>query len=1067
MKNFFKSLAICALAALTFASCQKENAGGNMDDQSSVVSINLTSPLMGTKAFADGKTVDVVHVHVYKVGADNTLTYIAPGTGGTETPSKDVPMEDSGNATYTTRLVTGQKYTFVFWAEKKNNGHYTYNPATQTIAVNYASATGNDETRDAFYAVLKNVQITGAYSQSVELKRPFAQVNFGVTDEDMTAANAAGITVNKAAVKCTNVANQLNLLDGTVSGSEDVAFASADLPSETLSAANKTYKYVAMNYVLVGKNASTLSDITLTLEASGATSATPEYTYTNVPLQGNYRTNIVGDLFTSPASINITVDSRFDGNNNEVIQNVSSIAAANAALTSGATNINISNITASEATRTTLQMPATLESINISIESIESSANLTINQPATGDNPASVAVTIPSSASVNQLSINLPQSHVEINGASYTSINATTSNNTLVIGKDVTVGTLTVNKGAAIIKGAVTNVIRGPKHTGNIEWHVKSAAEFKEAVKVANMVILEQKIELESSAIITNGAVITIDLNGNDITAPSKVLGIANAKVNIVGSGKIYETEDDQFGALLLSGSNEDVADYTVVNIGKQVVLAGWSGIFVAKDIAGGYKNYGIVVNCKGTLQNPGMESHNKPGNGVYINGSNKNTNGNVPKFNFEGSTFSSKGVGIYAAGYAEWKLDNCNITGAETAIEIRAGKMTIDGGNYTSIQNPLEVEPNGNGTTTSGAALGISQHTTNLPIDVIVNGGTFTGAYAIWEKDVQDEIARDQIKLTVNNGTFNGAIYSQNNPNAIIKGTYSDPSVLHYLAKGADVKIEMTADNEITSEVSVSQKAEINLNDHKLKVSAYFTTIESGSLAISNGSIECVDPSVNNPQIRSYGSSHMSFDYVVMTSNTSAVYVGDECNFSIKNSTIKAKFFGISTNASDPNQNPTINVDNCTITGSDPILVNIPCSLTVKDSNLNGTMHGAVVRGGTALFKECAIILNYDGTDANAMAHYFDDIKWGSGNMINLAALAIGNKGEEGSTAYQYPTNVTLEKTNVIVEGDNKEYFPALYAYANSGEGLGVTLNYDSETTFTGGLGAVYGSNNIVVTQE
>lgn len=52
MKNFFKSLAICALAALTFASCQKENADGNMDDQSSVVSINLTSPLMGTKAFA-------------------------------------------------------------------------------------------------------------------------------------------------------------------------------------------------------------------------------------------------------------------------------------------------------------------------------------------------------------------------------------------------------------------------------------------------------------------------------------------------------------------------------------------------------------------------------------------------------------------------------------------------------------------------------------------------------------------------------------------------------------------------------------------------------------------------------------------------------------------------------------------------------------------------------------------------------------------------------------------------------------------------------------------------------
>ena len=822
MKNFFKSLAICALAALTFASCQKENAGGNMDDQSSVVSINLTSPLMGTKAFADGKTVDVVHVHVYKVGADNTLTYITPS--GDATPSKDVAMSD-GSATYSTRLVTGQTYTFVFWAEMKDNGHYTYNPATQTIAVKYTNdegndAAGNDETRDAFYAKLENVQITGAYSHSVTLQRPFAQVNFGVTTEDMTAANAAGITVNKAAVKCTNVADRLNLLTGTTSSSVTdltATFALTELPSQTLSAANKTYKYVAMNYVLVGKNESTLSEITLTLDATGAVSGTPKYTYTNVPLQGNYRTNIVGDLFTSPASINITVDSGFEG---DINKNVSSVDAANEAFENGATNVCIS--AAEDGDPETIVLPNTIKSVTLTIENYPATRDLTIEYSSVpgAAKPASLTVTAPNAQNIT---INCPETHVEVNGVTATSITASTSDNTLVIGRDVTVGTLTVNKGAAIIKGAVTNVIRGPKHTGNIEWHVKSAAEFKEAVKVANKVILEQKIELESSAIInTNGKVITIDLNGYDITAPSKVLRIANAKVDIVGSGKIYETKDNEYGALLLSGSNEDVANYTVVNIGEKVVLAGWSGIFVATDIAGGYKNYGIVVNCKGTLQNPGMESHNKPGNGVYINGSNKNTNGNVPKFNFEGSTFSSKGVGIYAAGYAEWKLDNCNITGAETAIEIRAGKMTIDGGNYTSIQNPLEVEPNGNGTTTSGAALGISQHTTNLPIDVIVNGGTFTGAYAIWEKDVQDETAREQIKLTVNNGTFNGAIYSQNNPNAIVKGTYSDPSVLNYLVDDADVKIDVQQDvNSGFFTLPASAKAEIALNGKRVTFTA------------------------------------------------------------------------------------------------------------------------------------------------------------------------------------------------------------------------------------------------------
>lgn len=529
MKNFFKSLAICALAALTFASCQKENADGNMDDQSSVVSINLTSPIMGTKAFADGKTVDVVHVHVYKVGADNTLTYIAPGTGGTETPSKDVTMRSSGTATYSTRLVTGQKYTFVFWAEKSGNGHYKYNPDTKTIAVKYTNAegnaaTGNDESRDAFYAVLENVQITGAYSHNVTLTRPFAQVNFGVTTEDMTAANAAGITVNKAAVKCTNVADRLNLLTGTTSSSVTdltATFALTELPSETLSAANKTYKYVAMNYVLVGKGAKTLSDITLTLDATGAVSGKPEYTYTNIPLQGNYRTNIVGDLFTSPASIDITVDKNFkEGDNNVVIQNVSSIAAANAALTSGATNINISNITASEASNTTLQMPATLESITISIESIESTANLTIEQLTSGSNPASVAVTIPSTASVNQLTINLPESHVEINGASYNTINATTSNNTLVIGKDVTVETLTIEAGAVEIYGEVGTLTKG-SNAGDVKvWAVGDVENWNKAYNAgANKIELKANIldvkEKTNLYVPKNG---TVDGKGNTLS---------------------------------------------------------------------------------------------------------------------------------------------------------------------------------------------------------------------------------------------------------------------------------------------------------------------------------------------------------------------------------------------------------------------------------------------------------------------------------------------------------------------------------------------------------------------
>ena len=1064
MKRILNSIAVLALVVTGAVSCQKELSGpAGQEGQEVAVSLDLTTGQIGTRAYADGQSVDVVHVHVYQKDGSGNLTYIAPAEASAtvQNPSKDVTM-NAGRASYSTRLVTGQTYTFVFWAEKKDCGHYSYNPNTQTVTVNYANAAGNDESRDAFYAVLPNVEITGAYSKSVTLNRPFAQINFGVTAEDLNAAALAGVTVNGAAVKLTGIANSINLLDGSVSGSETVSFANADLPSETFSAAGVTYNYVAMDYVLVGKDTKTLSDVTLTLDVTGTTSAATEYTYPNVPLQGNYRTNIVGNLFTSPADIDINVDSGFSTPDNDIVINAATIADANAALAAGATSVKIAKVTASEASTTTLTMPATSESISIEIENIESSANLQIVAPGSGSNPESVSVNIPSTATVENLTINLPKSHVEVNGASYTNITATTSNNTLVIGKDATVENLDIKAGSVEIYGTVTELTKETS-AGPVTYYVDDEAKLKKAFTIADRIVVKKDIDMVSSAIINGGRTLEIDLNGHNISAPSKVLNISNAKVDFIGKGKIYESTDDQYGALLIAGSSEDVSDYTVVNVGENVTLAGWSGIFIAKDAAGGYKNYGIVVNCKGSLENPGMDTHSTPGHAIYINGSNIKTTGNIPKINLDGCRLKSKGLGIYAAGYAEWTLSNCEVEGDETAIEIRAGKMTVNGGTYTSNAESFEVERNGNGNSISGAALGISQHSTDLPIDVVVHGGTFTGEYAIYEEDVQNETARDQIKLTVNDGTFNGAIYSQNNPNAIVKGTYSDPSVLHYLAEGADVKIEMTADNEIASEVSVSQKAEINLNDHKLKVSAYFSTIGSGSLAISNGSIECVDPSRNgtNPQIRSYGSSLMSFDDVEMTSNGSAVYVGEECNFTIKNSTIEANTFGISTNASDSSQNPTINVDNCTITGSDPILVNIPCSLTVKASELKGTMHGTVVRGGTATFTDCQISLNYPDNDANDMANYFVSRNWGQGNMVNLAAMTIGNKH---TTSYQYPTNVSLVNTAVKVEGEYASCFPALYAYANSGEGLGLTLTYDENCTFTGGTGMSYGSTNIVV---
>lgn len=778
MKRYFKTIAAAVLAVLAVAACQKENLGEVAPDgREAEVKLTLTSPQIGTKSYADGKTVNKVFVHVYQQDADGKLKYIAPAAAGeSATPSQVVDMA-GGAAKYSTRLVTGQKYTFVFWAQA-DNAPYTYDTNAKTVTVDYASAAGNDERRDAFCNVLKDVEITGAYSSDVKLDRPFAQLNFGVTSEDYAAAKAAGLEVTAAKVKLTNAATSLNLLDGTVSGAADVTFAAAALPAETLSAAAATYKYVAMDYVLVGKAAKTLSDVTLTLTATGTQSTTPEYSWSNVPLQGNYRTNIVGNLFSSPAEVNITVDPAFDAPAYDVVVGAANLAAANEAFAKGATAVTVEEIVSSDPD--VIVLPKTSEGVTLTLPQAPDSKSITIkydDAAAAGQKPQTLKVTAKNAESIT---IVAPNTHVELNGVTVGTVTASTSNTTLVVGKDVKITTLNIEQGAAEIYGNVSEVVKG-ENAGIVTWYADDVTALARAVLYADRVVLENDINRTFGTYsISGGRVLTIDLNGHKISSPSMVFRICGAKVDFIGQGEIFETADDGFAPILIKGSKEDVSDYTVVNIGKDITLRGWTGVFIDQDNG---LCYGVKVKCSAKIEK--TESFEKDASGIYINGSIKATEGNVPVVNLDGCRINVKSAGIYAAGFAKWNLKNCDISAENAAVEIRAGEMVIDGGNYEATADPLTVTPNGNGATVEGAAIGVSQHTTNLPTSVTIKKGTFRGAYSIWEKDVQDEIARDVITLSVENGTFNGSVYSQNNASFIKGGTFSDAPAQDYLAEG------------------------------------------------------------------------------------------------------------------------------------------------------------------------------------------------------------------------------------------------------------------------------------------
>ena len=780
MKRYLKTITAVVLAALTTAACQKENFGDATPAGQEVdVTLDLLAPQIGTKSYGDGTTAKTVYVHVYQQDATGGLTYIQPAAEGAslKTPSQSLTL-NGRKATYSTRLVTGQTYTFVFWAQA-DNAPYKYNTEAKTITVDYASAAGNDESRDAFYNVLPNVKIEGAYTASVQLSRPFAQLNFGAAD--YKEAKAAGLTVTDATVELTHAATSLNLIDGTTAGDETVTFASAALPADPnaiLTAGGKNYKYVAMDYVLVGKAAKTLSDVTLTLTATGTQSTTPEFTYSNVPLQANYRTNIVGNLFTSPAEVNITVNPAFDTPDYDVVVGAANLAAANEAFAKGATAVTVEEIVSSDPD--VIVLPKTSEGVTITLPQAPAGKSITIkydDTAAAGQKPQTLKVTAKNAASIT---IVAPDTHVEVNGVTVGTLTATTSGSTLVVGKDVKITTLNIEQGAAEIYGNVSKIVKGA-NAGVVTWYAGDVTALARAVLYADRIVLENDINRTFGTYsISGGRVLTIDLNGHKISSHSMVFRICGAKVDFIGQGEIFETADDGFAPIVIKGSKEDVSDYTVVNIGKDITLRGWTGVFIDQDNG---LCYGVKVNCSAKIEK--TESFEKDASGIYINGSIKATEGNVPVVNLDGCRINVKSAGIYAAGFAIWNLKNCDIIAANAAVEIRAGEMVIDGGNYEATADPLTVTPNGNGATVEGAAIGVSQHTTNLPTSVTIKKGTFRGAYSIWEKDVQDEIARDVITLSVENGAFNGSVYSQNNASFIKGGTFSDAPAQDYLAEG------------------------------------------------------------------------------------------------------------------------------------------------------------------------------------------------------------------------------------------------------------------------------------------
>ena len=532
----------------------------------------------------------------------------------------------------------------------------------------------------------------------------------------------------------------------------------------------------------------------------------------------------------------------------------------------------------------------------------------------------------------------------------------------------------------------------GKAHTGYNPDHIENGtitvtvsggtfADIAGAVKYATSVakiVLADDVTIDGSIILDNGKNITIDLNGKTISfEKDQNFKVYQATLTLEGTGTVKEITAS-YAPIRMYGSTDSTAtNYSVVTVGENVTLSGWAGVFLCFE-GTTEKNYGSVLNFNGEIEF--RKDGNYKGHGIYING-NITDPTNCAIINIGSTARISGDVGhaIYAAGYAKWTINGGTLTGTESAIEIRAGELTINGGMFTATATEYSCTPNGNGATTTGAAIAVVQHTTNTPIKVAINGGEFTAVRALNEVNIQENNPASVVTLSITGGTFNGEIYSEDVSAFITGGSFTSAVDAKYL--GSDVAASIT-DEGITTYYTSLEDAIAAVTEGQTIVMLRDVTAGPGigtfdkkdgtyevnkkSMKITAGQSFTIDFNyhsyeVKEPAVGSSGTQNQAFHLekgisITLKNGTLTVAAGttntrmviqNYCDLTLESMTVDGTNLGLQNTSyyTMSNNNGTVLIKNSTITAKDGSVAfdvysfskYTGANVTVTDSTING----------------------------------------------------------------------------------------------------------------------------------
>ena len=298
--NSLKTFAAAALAVLAFG-CAKENVADEGEKSQVTFTVDVPEATVTTRGLSDAATTDQLICQVFL--NDGNYTPVPELT-------QTVTVENR-KATVNFTLVKGNKYAFIFWAQASGTGYYNTEDL-RSVKMNVANVKANEPKMDAFWATETLTATANPSTKSKTLYRALAQVNFGSKMPDRSDA----LAVTESSITMKGVADIFHPFVGNKStacdGSVDITFAkNATITDEKLKVSEEEYDYLSTAYVFASKQDQSLTDVSATFKFENGKETS--VSAPNAPIQGNYRTNIIGDLLTVGSTWTITIDSEFKG----------------------------------------------------------------------------------------------------------------------------------------------------------------------------------------------------------------------------------------------------------------------------------------------------------------------------------------------------------------------------------------------------------------------------------------------------------------------------------------------------------------------------------------------------------------------------------------------------------------------------------------------------------------------------------------------------------------------------------------------------------------------------------